>query len=85
MWYISGAIDSYVDDKDKIASEEPDAFEAVLKTFAKKNAKTRHKLKAHTNKIVSSFKTPQLSSAVVKEYRVRFQGPDSPTELVGIC
>ena len=60
-----GGVEYYVDEK---AAEETDAFEAVLKTFAKKNAKTRHKLKAHTNKIVSSFKAPQLSSAVVKEY-----------------
>ena len=60
-----GGVECYVDDK---AAEETDAFEAVLKTFAKKNAKTRHKLKAHTSKIVSSFKAPQLSSAAVKEY-----------------
>ena len=63
-----GGVECYVDDK-AAAGEETDAFEAVLKTFAKKNAKTRHKLKAHTSKIVSSFKAPQLSSAAVKEYR----------------
>ena len=62
-----GGVECYVDDK-AAAGEETDAFEAVLKTFAKKNAKTRHKLKAHTSKIVSSFKAPQLSSAAVKEY-----------------
>ena len=51
--------------------EEPDAFEAVLKTFSKKNAlKTRHKLKAQTSKIVSSFKAPGQVASLVKEYRV---------------
>ena len=55
-------------DKDK--TDEPDAFEAVLKTFTKKNAlKTRHKLKAHTSKIVSSFKAPGQTASLVKEYR----------------
>lgn len=60
-------------DKDK-DTDEPDAFENVLKSFTKKNAfKTRHKLKAHTSKIVSSFKPPQMSSARVREYKVMIE------------
>ncbi|TRY63143.1 hypothetical protein TCAL_00346 [Tigriopus californicus] len=56
-------------DKDK-DTDEPDAFENVLKSFTKKNAfKTRHKLKAHTSKIVSSFKPPQINTARVREYK----------------
>ena len=52
--------------------DEPDAFEAMLRTFTKKNAfKTRHKLKAHTSKIVSSFKPPALVAMQVKDYKVR--------------
>ena len=53
------------------AADEPDAFEAMLKSFTKKNAlKTRRKLKQHTSKIVSSFRPPALTAALVKEYRV---------------
>ncbi len=53
------------------AADEPDAFEAMLKSFTKKNAlKTRKKLKQHTSKIVSSFRPPALTAALVKEYRV---------------
>ena len=58
-------------DRERNNTDEPDAFENVLKTFTKKNAfKTRHKLKAHTSKIVSSFKPPQFSCSLVKEYKV---------------
>jgi len=43
----------------------------VLKSFTKNKAfKTRHKLKAHTSKIVSSFKTPTLVCSLSKEYKV---------------
>ena len=43
----------------------------MLKTFTKNKAfKTRHKLKAHTSKIVSSFKPPAMSCMLVKEFRV---------------
>lgn len=59
------------DEKDKTLIDEHDAFEKnVLKSFTKNRAfKTRHKLKAHTSKIVSSFKTPSLSCSLVKEYK----------------
>ena len=59
------------DEKDKTLIEEHDAFDKnVLKSFTKNRAfKTRHKLKAHTSKIVSSFKTPSLSSSLVKDYK----------------
>lgn len=52
------------------AAEEHDMFDKnVLKSKA---IKTRHKLKAHTSKIVSSFKPPQMSCMLVKEFRVIF-------------
>ena len=70
------------DEREK--TDEPDAFETVLKTFTKKNAfKTRHKLKAHTSKIVSSFKAPQLTSNVVKEYRVR-ETKNKESKAIGV-
>lgn len=44
----------------------------VLKSFTKNKAiKTRHKLKAHTSKIVSSFKAPTLVCSLSKEFKVR--------------
>ncbi len=53
--------------------DEPDAFEAMIKSFTKKNAlKTRRKFKQHTSKIVSSFKPPLLTASLVKEYRVLY-------------
>ena len=54
--------------------DEHDMFEkSVLKSFTKNKAfKTRHKLKAHTSKIVSSFKPPSMSCMLVKEFRVSF-------------
>ena len=60
------------DEKDKTLIEEHDAFDKnVLKSFTKNRAfKTRHKLKAHTSKIVSSFKTPSISCSLVKDYKV---------------
>ena len=59
------------DEKDKTLIDEHDAFDKnMLKSFTKNRAfKTRHKLKAHTSKIVSSFKTPSLSCSLVKEYK----------------
>ena len=53
-------------------SEDHETFDKnVLKTFTKNKAfKTRHKLKAHTSKIVSSFKPPAMSCMLVKEFRV---------------
>ena len=53
--------------------DEHDMFEkSVLKSFTKNKAfKTRHKLKAHTSKIVSSFKPPPYNTMLVKEFRVR--------------
>ena len=44
----------------------------MLKSFTKNKAfKTRHKLKAHTSKIVSSFKPPAMTCMLAKEFRVR--------------
>jgi len=59
------------DEKDKTLIEENDVFDKnVLKSFTKNRAfKTRHKLKAHTSKIVSSFKTPSISCSLVKDYK----------------
>jgi len=53
------------------AKDEHDMFDkSVLKSFTKNKAfKTRHKLKAHTSKIVSSFKPPSMSCMLVKEFR----------------
>ncbi len=65
------------EDRDaKNLADEPDqAFEAMLRSFTKKNAlKTRRKLKQHTSKIVSSFRPPLLTASLVKEYRVRLRG-----------
>lgn len=43
----------------------------MLKAFAKTKAfKTRTKIKAHTNKIVSSFKPASLTCTLVKEFKV---------------
>lgn len=44
----------------------PEQQKKVFKSKAA--AKTRHKLKQHTSKIVSSFKTPSLTCTLVKEY-----------------
>ena len=55
------------DEKERTLIDEHDAAllldKNVLKSLTKhKNVvKTRHKLKAHTSKIVSSFKTPSLT------------------------
>jgi hypothetical protein len=54
-------------------ADEHDMFDkSMLKSFTKNKAiKTgRHKLKAHTSKIVSSFKPPAMSCMLVKEFRV---------------
>ena len=41
----------------------------MLKSFTKNKAfKTRHKLKAHTSKIVSSFKPPAMTCMLAKEF-----------------
>jgi len=66
------------DEKDRTLMDEHDSTAAllaaadrnVLKSLTKhKNVvKTRYKLKAHTSKIVSSFKTPSLTSCLAKEY-----------------
>ena len=55
-----------------VAADEHDMFDkSVLKSFTKNKAiKTRHKLKVHTSKIVSSFKPPTMSCMLVKEFRV---------------
>jgi len=57
-------------DREKI-DDDTDGFDkSVIKSFTKKNfPKTRHKLKAQTNKIVSSFKTSAISCSFVKEYK----------------
>ena len=62
-------------------SEDHETFDKnVLKTFTKNKAfKTRHKLKAHTSKIVSSFKPPAMSCMLVKEFRVSFYLLNSKT------
>ena len=69
-WCIAGQYET--DEKDKTLIDEHDAFDKnVLKSFTKNKAfKTRHKLKAHTSKIVSSFKTPSITCSLVKEYKV---------------
>ena len=56
-------------DRDK--EDDADGFDInVIKSFTKKNfPKTRHKLKAQTSKIVSSFKTPAVSCNFVREYK----------------
>ena len=55
----------------KGAVDEHDMFDkSVLKSFTKNKAsKTRHKLKVHTSKIVSSFKPPTMTTMLVKEFR----------------
>ena len=60
-------------DREKI-DDDTDGFDkSVIKSFTKKNfPKTRHKLKAQTNKIVSSFKTSAISCSFVKEYKVYY-------------
>ena len=70
---VSGQYET--DEKDKTLIEEHDGFDKnVLKSFTKNRAfKTRHKLKAHTSKIVSSFKTPSLSCSLVKDYKVHIR------------
>ena len=64
--------------------DEHDLFEkSVLKSFTKNKAfKTRHKLKAHTSKIVSSFKPPSMSCMLVKEFRVSFLHFSGPFEIL---
>ncbi len=46
----------------------------ALKSFTKNKAiKTRHKLKAHTSKIVSSFKAPSYTCQLVTQFEVKEQ------------
>jgi len=56
---------------DREKEDDTDGFDInVIKSFTKKNfPKTRHKLKAQTSKIVSSFKTSAVSCAFVREYK----------------
>ena len=59
-------------DNNKMEADDADGFDMnVIKSFTKKNfPKTRHKLKAQTNKIVSSFKTSGVVSwCLTSEYR----------------
>jgi len=58
-------------DHTKMEADDTDGFDMnVIKSFTKKNfPKTRHKLKAQTSKIVSSFKTSAISCSYVNEYR----------------
>ena len=59
-------------ENNKIETDDADGFDMnVIKSFTKKNfPKTRHKLKAQTNKIVSSFKTSAAAHwCLVSEYR----------------
>jgi len=59
-------------DNNKVETDDTDGFDMnVIKSFTKKNfPKTRHKLKAQTNKIVSSFKTSVAASwCLVSEFR----------------
>ena len=51
--------------------EEPDIFDMnMIKSFTKKNfPNTRHKLKAQTSKIVSSFKANNLHCSFVREFQ----------------
>eukprot|EP00090_Calanus_glacialis_P013312 TRINITY_DN21950_c0_g1_i1.p1 TRINITY_DN21950_c0_g1~~TRINITY_DN21950_c0_g1_i1.p1 ORF type:complete len:516 (-),score=173.40 TRINITY_DN21950_c0_g1_i1:139-1686(-) len=58
-------------DHTKMEADDTDGFDMnVIKSFTKKNfPKTRHKLKAQTSKIVSSFKTSAISCSYVTEYR----------------
>ena len=59
-------------DNNKIEADDADGFDInVIKSFTKKNfPKTRHKLKAQTNKIVSSFKTSGVVSwCLTSEYK----------------
>jgi len=57
-------------ERDK-GEEDTDGFDInVIKSFTKKNfPKTRHKLKAQTSKIVSSFKTSAVTCTFVKEFK----------------
>ena len=52
--------------------EDGEGFDInLIKSFTKKNfPKTRHKLKAQTSKIVSSFKTSAVSCSFVREFKV---------------
>ncbi|XP_040582956.1 WD repeat-containing protein 37 [Lepeophtheirus salmonis] len=60
-------------EEDKL--EEPDDKNNVLKSFTKNTAfKTRHKLKAHTSKIVSSFKTPSVSCSLIGKFKAHRDG-----------
>ena len=56
---------------DREKEDDADGFDInVIKSFTKKNfPKTRHKLKAQTSKIVSSFKAPAVSCSFVREYK----------------
>jgi len=59
-------------DNNKMEADDADGFDInVIKSFTKKNfPKTRHKLKAQTSKIVSSFKTGGVVSwCLTSEYR----------------
>ncbi|CAB4055608.1 WD repeat-containing protein 37 [Lepeophtheirus salmonis] len=64
---------SELEKEDKL--EEPDDKNNVLKSFTKNTAfKTRHKLKAHTSKIVSSFKTPSVSCSLIGKFKAHRDG-----------
>lgn len=60
-------------ENNKVETDDADGFDInVIKSFTKKNfPKTRHKLKAQTSKIVSSFKTVSgvVSWCLSQEYR----------------
>jgi len=57
-------------DRDK-GEDDTDGFDInVIKSFTKKNfPKTRHKLKAQTSKIVSSFKASAVTCSFVREFK----------------
>lgn len=56
---------------EKEKEEDGEGFDInLIKSFTKKNfPKTRHKLKAQTSKIVSSFKTSAISCSFVREFK----------------
>ena len=58
-------------DRDKTCEEDTEGFDMnVIKSFTKKNfPNTRHKLKAQTSKIVSSFKANNLLCSFVREFQ----------------
>ena len=58
-------------DRDMKCEEDTEGFDMnVIKSFTKKNfPNTRHKLKAQTSKIVSSFKANNLLCSFVREFQ----------------